>query len=522
MISTWPRTSESMTDQDGHFEFPKIKTYDKTVIYARMDGYASSLSGIQRKNEPVIIHLKPLPAQFTSFDGMTSPVFYGQSFQAVVSDDLSSRMAPVKDRVSALQLNVLKLVGTDLAGATPEKWRQNLDDFVAYARAVGAEPMIELPIERDDPQEAAEWVRYCNLEKNYKVQYWTIGDEPDLYAENRFLRTSTQGIVSKFADYNVYDYINDFRVIYNEVKGVDPSILILGPELAWRYTQGEDDWLTPFIQYDGDIVNLVSIHHYAAIKAAQCAPQTVMDDVRHETTVLRSLRDKISGSSDVLLPLVVTGGNVCAESTGNTVPAKGSINPTVTASLADSWPRRSKTVVSSSAIRPHEDAGPGSFWAALWEADMAGVFLRENVGMGFFSSLKGNGPLDFFSGNEPRPVYWALQMISAQMRGRVVWAQVKNGNVSAYAVQDPKTRDVDILIINKGDDYYHPKILLNGMDSDLTVDAGLDQKFDHEIPYYSISILKIKADRTKDEAILYTRAMALTGQTPQTSVIKPW
>jgi hypothetical protein len=54
------------------------------------------------------------------------------------------------------------------------------------------------------------------------------------------------------------------------------------------------------------------------------------------------------------------------------------------------------------------------------------------------------------------------------------------------------------------------------------VDAGLDQTFDFELPYYSIAFLTIKADKSHDQVVLYTKKMALAGQPPLVSVIKPW
>ncbi len=174
--------------------------------------------------------------------------------------------------------------------------RAVLDQFIAFARQMGAEPMVTVPLDSQHPQTGAEWVRYCNVEKNYKIRYWAIGEEPDL------------GNSLEPGQYNVYNYINDYREDYNAVKREDPSLFVFGPELASKYAGAEDDWVTPFLQYDGDIVNGVSIHRYAASNAASLTSQALLEDLRHETAVLRSVRDKISGNSDLDVPLAVTGG----------------------------------------------------------------------------------------------------------------------------------------------------------------------------------------------------------------------
>jgi hypothetical protein len=108
------------------------------------------------------------------------------------------------------------------------------------------------------------------------------------------------------------------------------------------------------------------------------------------------------------------------------------------------------------------------------------------------------------------------------MKGKMVWVQVQNGNASVYAAQDPKTRDVHLMILNKGGNYYHPKIVLNGKEANVSVDAGLDQTYDFELPYYSIAFLNLKADRSEGEAVLYTKKMAVAGEQPFVSAIKPW
>ncbi len=511
LVTTWPKTKITRTDKEGRFGLDQIKVYDRTVVYARAEGYGPSLASIERNSAAATIALKALPA-FLLPEDVVSPAFYGQSFQVPANGDLLGLMTRLRDWIKPLGLDILKLVGTEFLNQSKDEQYQALDQFVEYSRQMGAEPMIELPIHSDDPAFAADWVRHCNVDKKEKVVYWTIGDEPDLYAEKK------KG--TEFDGYNVYDYINDFRETYNEVKKVDPSLLILGPELAWRYTAGEDDWLTPFIQFDGDIVNLASIHHYGSVRAVQCSPESVLDDVHHMQTLSQNLKSRIAINSDTYIPLVVTGGNVCMESTDNTTTAalKSSrlgLVPSVVSTPADKKGSAPTSVLA-------EDAGPNSFWAGIWEAEQAGTLMKDSMPMAFFSYLSGNGPLDFFNEKGAKPDYWVLRMISTYMKRNVVWSQVQNSNASVYATQDPKTKDVCLIILNKGGNYYHPKIVLKNVEAGISVDAGLNQVFDFEIPFYSIAFLNIKADKSHDEVVLYTKKMALEGKPPLISVIKPW
>jgi hypothetical protein len=522
-VTTWPKTKTVKTDATGHFDLGKVKVYDKTVVYARAEGYASSLAAVERKPKSVAITLKSLPAFLTSEEGV-SPYFYGQTFQVPANGDLIGLMTRVQDWVKLIPLNMLKLVGTDFLSKEKDEQYQALDQFVAYARQMGAEPMIELPIDRDHPAAVADWVRHCNLGQKEQVLYWTIGDEPDLLAEKR---------PDGFADYNVYNYINDFRAIYNAAKKTDPGIFVLGPELAWRYTTAEDDWITPFIQFNGDIVNLVSVHHYGSLKGTQCNPGTILDDVRHMQTLDRDLKSRIAMNADTYIPLVITGGNACLESTDNTITARilptptngpltTSIHPTASPTMAATAVVSAKKAVATPTPKPTEDVGLNSFWAAVWEAEQAGTLMTDHMPMAFFSYLGGNGPLDFLNALGAKPNYWILRFLSAQMKGKILWTQVQNSNISIHATQDPQTKDVHLMILNKGSNYYHPKIVLNAKDANISVDAGLNQVFDLELPFYSITFVSMKADKSRDEAVLYTKKMAQAGTPPVVSVIKPW
>jgi len=59
-----------------------------------------------------------------------------------------------------------------------------IDLFISMAKIVGAEPSIIARLKDGTPEAAAELVRYTNIEKEYGVQYWYIGNEPTLYGED--------------------------------------------------------------------------------------------------------------------------------------------------------------------------------------------------------------------------------------------------------------------------------------------------------------------------------------------------
>lgn len=468
LVSTWPKTQQTRTDAQGLFQLQKIKIYDKTVFYGRLNGYGVSVSALAPRAKTVTLRMSPLPAGFGPSMVSLSPFFFGQSISVESSDQFDAIAPWLKPLNPGLIRLNLAASPVDLENAGPL-----LDQFAAYARQIGAEPMVTVPIDRVDLEGPAQWVHYANVEKNYKIRFWAVGDEPD---------TGVKGV----ENYNAYDYVNDFRVLYNAMKREDPTIIVLGPEAASKYSRDEDDWISPFLRYNGDIVEGVSIHRYASFQASNL-PVSIRVDLRQEASLVQALRDKIYQNTDFDLPLLVTGESACAAA--------------VTA-------------------KTREEAVTIEMWEALWEADKKGEFLNAHVVMDApsYSWKTASAGVSF----HPLPAYWALKLWGQMIHGKVVPAQIQNPEMSVYATQDPKSKDVTVIIINKGDRYWRPKTLLNGSDADLSVEAGLDQRYDFEIPSYSVSLLKIKGNRSAGEALVYTLKMALAGQEPQSSVIKPW
>ena len=71
---------------------------------------------------------------------------------------------------------------------TPDPFdNAQLDAMVAYARAIGAEPILQVPHAGRHRRatahagNAAAMVEYANVTKGYGIKYFSIGNEPDLY-----------------------------------------------------------------------------------------------------------------------------------------------------------------------------------------------------------------------------------------------------------------------------------------------------------------------------------------------------
>ncbi len=477
-VTTWPRTKETVTDSNGAFELEGIRLYDLTVIYARKNGFACSLCPRPAKSKPATLMLSRLPEDMLPKKGAAVPTYYGLNLSSTSQEWLDQNPKAMSDWIKTSGIKILRLEGMESSGGTPEQKRQALEKFVLFARGTGVEPILQ--VRAGFPEEAADWVRYCNIEKKLNVKYWTVGDEPDLY--------ESKSINPAYENYSAYDYINDFRADYNAMKLQDPTLYVLGPELAFKYSASQGDWLRPFLKYNGDIIDMVSLHRFGITDGADLSLRKLRGLLRAEPILLRELRDVVYENTDVYVPVLVTGGNLC--SAGVTSVQKDAVDPR-------------------------------GIWAGLWEANEMGLISGEGFNFGIFTHFWGRDGLEYISEKGPHSAYWVLKMIAEKFKGRAVQAQTQMRDLTVYARQDPENRDVVLVLINEGDRYCHPRISLNGEESDVVVEAGMSRDFDYEVPYYSVSCLTLHADHSPGEALLYTSKMAKEGLPYQKTVLKP-
>lgn len=89
------------------------------------------------------------------------------------------------------------------------------DEFIAFCRAVGCEPMICVNAGSGTPQEAAQWIEYCNGSTDtpmgslraanghpepYGVRYWEVGNE--LWGRWQYHWTTADGYVDRYREFS--------------------------------------------------------------------------------------------------------------------------------------------------------------------------------------------------------------------------------------------------------------------------------------------------------------------------------
>ncbi len=105
-----------------------------------------------------------------------------------------------------------------LLGGGPD-WELGFSEFVSLARQVGAEPMITVNFGTGTAAEAADWVRWANVEQGYGIKYWEIGNEIYGSWEQSWTHNGLQ--------YCTGDTGHDgFNAFVQAMKAVDPTIKI--------------------------------------------------------------------------------------------------------------------------------------------------------------------------------------------------------------------------------------------------------------------------------------------------------
>jgi len=128
------------------------------------------------------------------------------------------------------------------------------DEFMGFCKAAGTEPMICLNAGDGSPEEAAEWLEYCNgsvdtkygamraenghLEP-YNVVYWEVGNE--IYGRWQIGHCSPE------------EYAERYEKFYRAMMAVDPTIKIIANGQHRK-------WNAPIIEHKSDILRSLSIH----------------------------------------------------------------------------------------------------------------------------------------------------------------------------------------------------------------------------------------------------------------------
>ena len=166
-----------------------------------------------------------------------------------------------------------------------ESNRFGTDEFIMFCRRVGAEPYISLNVGSGTPQEAANWVEYCNGDESsefgslrakygnpnpYKVKYWGVGNE--LYGPWEVGHMSAEAYAEKFIEY------------HDAVKEVDSKVELVAVGANQRFP----DWTKTVLEKAGKYIDYLSIHLYFTGTLPEEGGSEVKDDLKTYRRIIAS------------------------------------------------------------------------------------------------------------------------------------------------------------------------------------------------------------------------------------------
>jgi hypothetical protein len=301
----------------------------------------------------------------------------------------------------------------------------HIDAFIQFCEKVGAMPTISVRLMGGTPEQAAELVRYVNVEKKYGVKYWSIGNEPTLYA--------------KWINVDHYDTARlnqEWRAIAVAMEKVDPSILLIGPEVnqydADPNKQLKDanglNWMDEFLKANGDMVDVVAFHRYPF--GTNPSPDDLRNNAKEWDDMIVYLRGQIHRLTGRDIPIAITEVNT-------------------------NW---------NKAIGG--DATPETIMNAVWYADLLGQMIDQGVFMinhWLLTSAGGQGTWGLIGSGELRPSYYTVQLY-AQFGETLIYSSSGIDNLNLYAAKR-KDGSLTLMIVNLNDDARSAPLTIKGVGS---------------------------------------------------------
>ena len=348
-----------------------------------------------------------------------------------------------------------------------------LDLFMAPAGQIKAEPLICVRLPGSTLQNAVALMYYAK-QQGYNIRYWSIGNEPNLYAPRQ-------------PAWTIEYYNARWREFAQAMKAADPSILLVGPDTS-QFTGTADvdpkdvqgrDWLREFLKANGDLVDVVAVHRYpfpVAMGERPTREQLFADPPRWDT-VVANLRQVVREETGQDKPIAITEFN-------------------------SSW-----------AGTMGGETGMDTVNNALWLSDVLGRLIRQRVDVLAHFSLQSNvnvGGYGLFDRDTVRPSYYTYQMWQ-RFGDELLYASSDATRFSIYAARKGETLTLVIVNLNEQAitrpltlDHFAvsgpAQVRLFDKDHQATVqpDVTLTSRSDYTVPPLSITLLTIpgKVDLT--------------------------
>jgi len=281
-----------------------------------------------------------------------------------------------------------------------------IDQFMDFTHKVGAIAFFHVRLLDGTPEQAAEMVRFTNIERNYNVQYWAIGNEPTLYND---------AVKNRGKTYDIDRFNKEWRTFAEAMKKVDPTIKLVGAEInqfsydttsgaTTNFSEWDEQWFVDFLKANGDLVDIVSFHRYPFPRSNRSGPPTkdeLRQNAREWDQIIIHARELIHQYTGRDLPIAITEFNSAYDqSVGG-------------------------------------EATPDSHYNAIWLADVLGRMIKNGVFMAnewALAAKGGAGGLGLIGQYDVYPAYYTYQLFR-RFGTELIYSSSDDPDVSIYAAR---------------------------------------------------------------------------------------
>lgn len=310
--------------------------------------------------------------------------------------------------------------------------------MVDTMRGRGIEPIIQVPVynNRYNAAQAAELVRYINETNGRNVQYWSIGNEPNL----------ASGVYHNMTAADIAAYIKRYAYA---MKQVDNDIKILAPESTNLFDWTLIDALTnctglavpPVDPNDVSGTDITGVdangNPYVDIFTVHIYPF----NGQQSTADVVAWPMQTGGFNDGLTQLKSKLAN-CSSHWGRT--GAGAIQVAITEANIE-WAQDSVNYANN---------GAASFIAGQFWAELLGIAAKQNLAfITFWSATEGpsasNLGLGYLTSDAAtrRPTYYHFQMLAQNMRGAPLQTNSNLAKVKVFSAKD--SDQITVLLMNQ-------------------------------------------------------------------------
>lgn len=362
---------------------------------------------------------------------------HGQALQAMKAKTLRFPMGTLGDNYLWTTPGTYKSV---LEGLTPRvvsriehpgKWPEfcnedgtlkpevslDFDEYMALIRQTGAKPVImvnafghrlkgaEYSYEQLKTN-AVEWVRYANITRKYNIKYWEIGNELSVAVTKKYITKE--------------EYISLFNDFAAAMKAVDPSIKIgVAPGFKYFEVLNSTAELVDFVvphQYQNNVHNYQEYRDLTDVNT---------NNIRMANTAIEDMPAKYRDKVEILVTEF-----------GSTMPNGKWTLPGVSNDVSNSLVKSLYTYeLMLSALKKYDRIKYMHRWVTH------SPFTKRGKGDAYQNAL--DDQLNLTAQGK------AVQFFNLFAQEQMLDVNTINGNVRAYAMYSPSSKNLSIILINK-------------------------------------------------------------------------